>query len=145
MFCQIHLLRMICLNDYKLAKELIQPKRDVTAQELTLGVLAGSTPYTVYAYREGVDKVKKMDVTTDGSGNLTVDLSQFPAGYFRAFDVFYFWATLPNANMGDNETITIGAETATSIKVEFVRVQDYDNVNNQDLDILVTSQTIKLV
>lgn len=145
MFCKLWMLDMVCISNYSQAKELIQPKRVSTLQELTIGTLAASTSYKVYAYREELDKIKVITASTDNTGVLTVDLTAFPVGFFRAFNVYYFWVTLPSVNITEREDITVGSFQTPCIKVEFVRVQDYDNVNNVDLDVLTASQTIDLV
>ena len=137
---------MICLSNYTLAKELVMPNRLAATQELIIGTLAGtSTDYYLYVYKEEVDKLKRIELTTDGSGQLTLNLSDLPASFFRPYSVYYLWVTGTAANVSDQEDITIGGEQYKCFKVEFIRAQEYDNASNTDIDTITASQIIEVV
>lgn len=145
---------MICLNDYTLVKCLIAPNRCgsitivddeevVGPQNLVIGTLALDTDYEVLVYREETDVLIRVTATADGAGLLTINLMDFPANFFRPFNVYYLWVVIPGANLTDRENITIDAIAYTLFKIEFTRIQEYDATDELNYDVATATQSIE--
>lgn len=134
---------MICLNNYTLVKDLISPEPSATTQNLVIGTLANNTTYWIYVYKEEVGKLKRIQATTNGSGLLTINLASFPNRFIRPYAVYYLWVTDVNSNVESREDITINTVDYQCFKMEFIRVQSYNSTDQQDYDVVTTTQTIE--
>lgn len=112
---------MICVTDCQEVKCLIQPGICTDTSILYLGDVEVSTDYTVYIYNETTNKTYAMDYTSSVYGTLDIDLVDYGL-IFNPRGVYYIWCTLLDANMVDQEDMTINAVTYTCYVATFERV-----------------------
>lgn len=119
------------------------PERTATTQNLVIGTLAPNTNYWVYVYKEEIDKLKRVQVTSNGAGLLTINMFSFPNTYFRPYAVYYLWVTAVNDNVSDQQQVDINSVDYTCFKLEFIRATSYNATDRQDYDVVTTTQTIE--
>ena len=107
---------------------------------LTIGtVTVNDTDVLVYIKDLTVDgHPQQFDITTGGSGEVVIDLSQAPE--FMPDHSYEVWVTLASAtSIEDGLDITVQSETENCVQLRFVYVTD-EAKNN----IAFTDQTLKL-
>ncbi len=88
---------------------------------LTIGTISSvSTNVHVYQKHIGSGRIDRYDVTTDGSGTVTISPSNIMRG-----QKFEYWVTLANADdIETKETLTINSNTYDCVTVEYQFVAD---------------------
>lgn len=112
---------MICVTDCVETKCLLQPSNCSETATLYLGDVDAGTDYTVYVYNETTNKTYAVDYTSSVYGTLDINLLDFP-NVFNPHGVYYIWCTLLDANMTDQQAMTIDAVDYTCYIVTFERV-----------------------
>lgn len=112
---------MICILNCQKTKCLTAPNACAVDQDLTLGLLAPSTDYTIYIEDLNNKAVKAIDVTSNVGGIITINMSNHP-GFFHANTTYQLWVTLKDAGLTDVEDITQDGEVYTCLILEFQRV-----------------------
>ena len=90
----------------------------------SLHITAGLThnhSYTVFL-EDHHGHFHTQSVTSDNSGNFSLDLTAFPEGMFTAFSGTYELSVSTSAVSSTYETITIAAATYDCIAIDFVDV-----------------------
>jgi hypothetical protein len=87
----------ICRQDLTEAKPILAPVC-TTTQTLNIGTASATTDYDVYAYREGDGRLVKFNVTSDGSGNVVLDLTEYDR-FFNSSSVYQVWAVDDGADL----------------------------------------------
>lgn len=98
----------------------------VKACQASYTITTGLTPATTYtaALHAGNGNTYTQEVTTDGSGNITIDTTAtgFPDGLFTPESGGYILKVYPDADLGTPEDLTIGAVVYTCIQLNFTYV-----------------------
>jgi len=94
----------ICRQDLTEAKPILSPTCSGT-QNLRIGQATAATAYDVYVYREGDGRLVKYDVTSDGSGNLDIDLTLYER-FFNASNTFQLWAVADDGDIANVVTLS---------------------------------------
>lgn len=89
----------ICRQDLTEAKPLLAPVCSTT-QTLNIGTASATTDYDVYAYREGDGRLIKFNVTSDGSSNVVIDLTEYER-FFNSSSVYQVWAVADGGDLAD--------------------------------------------
>lgn len=134
---------MICITDCVKAKCLIVPNPCADTgyspdpQNLILGALDIDTDYTLYIEDMNSGVLKSIALTSDGSGNISFDMNDYP-GFFHQNTAYIIWVTLLDAGLTEVEDITFGAyEIYTCLIIEFMKVSE-----NSETLVGLTNQTI---
>lgn len=87
----------------------------------SLDLTAGLSPLTVYYVwvKDRFDKRYVQEVTTDGSGDLTLDLTAFPDGLFASYTGSFIITVSTSETEDTEEEVTIGTVDYTCYIVDF--------------------------
>jgi len=89
----------------------------VCVEELTIGTISAlNTAVKVYVTKPNGNRYVH-EVTTDGSGNVTIDCTIPSEAYYNEFDGLYLVSVGDNLN--DLYNVAVGAESNTVIGVKF--------------------------
>lgn len=103
---------MICIADCVKAKCLACPvpcsaddDYSPDPQLLRIGTLEIDTDYTIYFQDQGSGVTKKINITSNGTGFLEIDMNDYP-GFFHENTSFITWVTLRDASIVTTEAVT---------------------------------------
>jgi len=98
----------------------------VKACQASYTLTTGLTPATTYtvALHAGNGNTYTQEVTTDGSGNITIDAAavDFPEGFWVPESGGYVLKVYPNNDLDTPEDLTIDAVVYTCIQLNFTYV-----------------------
>jgi hypothetical protein len=102
---------------------------------LVIGTIAdASVSVSVYFKNITTNRLLILPGTSDGSGLVSVDVSDEQFATNQSFEI---WVTLATGNMNDKKDITVNTTTADCLAAQFYRV-------NNESDVVVNSSTFTI-
>jgi hypothetical protein len=106
--------------------------------DLVIGTIANANAdLNVYFQNNTTGHTLTLPGTSDGSGLVTVDVSEQQFASNQSYDI---WVTLASTNMNARLTITIGSSTMDCLSADFYKVK----TENDTMD-AINSFTISLI